>query len=202
MGKKAYHHGNLREALIAGAKDILDASGVEALSLRKVAQQTGVSPTALYSHFKDKRELLAMLATDGFESLTKRMEQEAMQSSSQPTGNGPQLAGLARGYVLFAIENRALFQLMFGREIGDLLEFPQLVQGGSRAYAMMAESVARALQERAIPEKEEIAATAAWSTVHGLAMLILDGRVTAADYGASDNGELVDQVCGMLSFGI
>jgi hypothetical protein len=103
---------------------------------------------------------------------------------------------------LFAIDNRALFQLMFGREIGDLLEFPQLEEAGSRAYAMMAESVARAVQERAIPEQESIAATAAWSTVHGLAMLILDGRVTAADYGASDNSDLVDQVCSMLSFGI
>jgi AcrR family transcriptional regulator len=48
MGKKAYHHGNLREALIAAAKDILDTSGVEGLSLRKVAQQAGVSATALY----------------------------------------------------------------------------------------------------------------------------------------------------------
>ena len=200
MGKKAYHHGNLREALVAAARDILDTRGVEGLSLRKVAQQTGVSPTALYSHFQDKRELLAMLAIEGFESLTARMEQEAMQNSSPTAGSGSQLAGLARGYVLFAIDNRALFQLMFGREIGDLLDFPQLVEAGSRAYTMMADSVARAVQESDILEKRSIAATAAWSTVHGLAMLILDGRVCAADYGASDNGELVDRVCAMLSF--
>ena len=87
MGKKAYHHGNLREALVAAARDILDTRGVEGLSLRKVAQQTGVSPTALYSHFQDKRELLAMLAIEGFESLTARMEQEAMQNSSPTAGS-------------------------------------------------------------------------------------------------------------------
>lgn len=202
MSKKAYHHGNLRAALIAAAREILDTGGVEGLSLRKVARQTGVSPTALYSHFRDKRELLAVLATEGFDSLTRRMQEEAARSPSEPTGSGPQLAGLARGYVLFAIDNRALFGLMFGRDSGDLLEFPQLAEAGSRAYTMMAEAVAQAMREHAIAGKGSIAATAAWSTVHGLAMLILDGRVSAKDQGASDDADLVDQVCGMLNFGI
>jgi AcrR family transcriptional regulator len=201
MAKKAYHHGNLRSAILAAARDTLESSGVEGLSLRKVAQQTGVSPTALYSHFQDKRELLSVLATEGFDSLCERMEHEAARHASQSSEHGSQLAGLARGYVLFAIDNRALFQLMFGREIGDLLDFPNLVKAGSRAYSMMAESVGQAMDVSASPDRRSIGATAAWSTVHGLTMLILDGRITAAEQGASDNGELVDLVCSMLRFG-
>lgn len=200
MAKKTYHHGNLREAIIAAATTLLEEGGVEGLSLRKVAAQTGVSPTALYSHFRDKRELLAVLATTGFELLTQNMLQEAGRPGAGSEGDAPQLTALARGYVLFAIDNSALFQLMFGREIGDLLAFPQLVAAGSRCYSLMADSVASAMQDSADTQTASIGATAAWSTVHGLAMLILDGRIKAADFDASDNGELVEQVCGMLRF--
>lgn len=197
MTKKAYHHGNLREAILKSACEILDQSGVEGLSLRKVAQQTGVSATALYSHFRDKRELLAVLATRGFEQLTTRMEQQVKRDDAGPA---PDLTGLARGYVLFAVDNRALFQLMFGREIGDLLEFPQLVAAGSKSYEMMATCVADAMGETSAPNQASLAATAAWSMVHGLSMLIIDGRISAQDHGAKSNSELVNQVCSMLNF--
>lgn len=197
MTKKAYHHGNLREAILQSARDILDLHGVEGLSLRKVAQHTGVSATALYSHFRDKRELLAVLAAGGFEQLTADMQQQAAND-----GAAPDLAGLARGYVLFAVDNRALFQLMFGREIGDLLEFPQLVAAGSKSYELMATCVASAMGEATTAAKASVAATAAWSMVHGLSMLIIDGRITAQDQGVNSNSELVNQVCSMLNFKI
>ncbi len=168
MAKKTYHHGNLRQALIEAAHQTLAADGVEGLSLRKVAQRAEVSPTALYSHFKDKRELLAQLATQGFGQLSASMQRGADNAAKDEDAVANELAGLARGYVEFAMENTALFQLMFGREVGNLLDFPALVAAGSASYSMMASCVARQVGASASVTSPKLAATAAWSLVHGL----------------------------------
>lgn len=197
MSKKAYHHGNLRDALIGAAQNILATSGVEGLSLRKVAQHAGVSATAPYGHFKDKRELLAVLATQGFEGLLESMAQEAATLTGK---TGYSLTGLARGYIKFSTQNTALFQLMFGTEIGELEDFPTLAAAGSKCYSMMADSVATQIQATGSPSDTSVAATAAWSLVHGLSTLINDGRVSADSCGVNSNEEMVERVCRMLSF--
>lgn len=199
MHKGKYHHGNLREALIDTAKLILAAQGVQGLSLRKVAQQTGVSATALYSHFKDKRELLAVLATLGFEQLSAYMEAEARKQDTSNSGESS-LAGFARGYVVFSTNNAALFQLMFGREVGDPLDFPALVEAGDKTYSIMADCVALQLKQNNSTTSPTIAATAAWSMVHGLSTLINDKRVSANSCGVDSVEEMVRQVCQSLDF--
>jgi AcrR family transcriptional regulator len=198
MSKKAYHHGNLREALLVAARDILVDSGIEGLSLRKVARQAGVSATAMYSHFRDKRELLAVLATQGFEELAAGMEGEAAANGRVPPRDG--LLGLARGYVQFATDNPALFQLMFGPGLGELLEFPQLAEASARAYHLMEIDVSRRMEEAGTPEQTRVAVAGAWSLVHGLSTLLNDGRVVAGDCGVPDNKALIEQVCGLLRF--
>jgi AcrR family transcriptional regulator len=194
MPKKRYHHGNLRLALIEAADNILASSGIEGLSLRKVAQRTGVSATALYSHFADKRELLAELATRGFEQLSVSMSE---QGKARGAGES-EMVGLARGYVLFAINHPALFRLMFGSGIDDLLEFPALVSAGSKSYAMMTDSLAREIADNGSTTSVSVSGTAAWSMVHGLATLINDGRVTPHTCGVESIDEMITQVSGML----
>ena len=124
MTKAAYHHGNLHEALLEAARALLAESGVEGLSLRKVAKAAGVSATAPYSHFRDKQALLAELAAEGFDELADSMESQAASAGDDTR---QRLAGLARGYVAFATQNPALFQLMFGPAVSGLLDFPALV---------------------------------------------------------------------------
>ena len=202
MTKTNYHHGNLREALLVAAHCILVAEGVGGLSLRKVAKQTGVSATALYSHFKDKRELLAVLASEGYEQLAASMLAAAgATGTTDNRDSGLRLSGLALGYVSFATENDALFQLMFGREIGNLTDYPFLVESGSRCYALMAQSVAVKLRDSGSLDSPAVAATAAWSMVHGLATLINDGRITPGTCGVSSNEEMVLQLCRTFTFG-
>ena len=201
MTRANYHHGNLREALLVSAQRILVAEGVGGLSLRKVAKQAGVSATALYSHFQDKRELLAVLASEGFEQLAARMLAAAGETGTDNRGSGLHLSGLALGYVSFATENDALFQLMFGREIGNLTDYPFLVESGSRCYALMAQSVAVKLRDSGSLDSPAVAATAAWSMVHGLATLINDGRITPGTCGVSSNEEMVLQLCRTFTFG-
>jgi AcrR family transcriptional regulator len=200
MAKINYHHGNLREALLVSAHRILVADGVGGLSLRKVAKHTGVSATALYSHFKDKRELLAVLASEGFEQLSASMLAAAGKPAADKRDAGLDLSGLALGYVSFATANDALFQLMFGREVGNLMDYPFLVESGSRCYALMAQSVAGQLKDRGSPDNPAVAATAAWSMVHGLATLINDGRIEPGTCGASSNEEMVLQLCRTFTF--
>lgn len=200
MHKKTYHHGNLREALIEAANHTLAAEGVEGLSLRRVAQQAGVSATALYSHFKDKRELLALLATQGFAQLSATMASEARARDGASHAADFSLAGLAMGYIKFSMGNTALFELMFGREVGNLLDVPELVAAGSQSYGMMADCVARQVQTGSATTSPAVAATAAWSMVHGLATLINDGRVSAETCGVSSNEEMILQVCQTLTF--
>lgn len=196
MRKKSYHHGNLREALLVAARDILVDTGIDGLSLRKVASQAGVSATAMYSHFRDKRELLAVLATEGFEELAATMEAE-VAGRPAPQDN---LMGLAGGYVQFATSNPALFNLMFGPSLGELLEFPELAEASTRAYELMATAVAGRMEATGTPEQTKVAVAGAWALVHGLSTLLNDGRVVASDCEVADNRALIEQVCGLLRF--
>lgn len=199
MGKKAYHHGNLRAALLEAARVTLAEAGIEALSLRKVASRAGVSATALYSHFQDKRELLAMLAAQGFEELAAAMERE--QSAAANTQDSGGLVALARGYVHFATHNPALFQLMFGPGLSSMLEVPALAEASARAYGLMQEAVAARMKSRGTPEQTPVAVAGAWALVHGLSALLNDGRLAVDTLGVPDNAALTEQVCGLLDFG-
>jgi AcrR family transcriptional regulator len=202
MKKKNYHHGNLREALIEAAHEILAVDGVAGLSLRKVALAAGVSAPALYSHFQDKRALLAVLATQGFEWLTASMEAESNKAAPGVNRGTAGLPSLALAYVNFSLENSSLFQLMFGREVGNLLDFPALVDAGTRCYGLMADSVGAQVKANGSSDSLAISATAAWSMVHGLSTLMIDGRVDAVTCGVDSNEEMIERVCQTFTFAL
>src|ERR1700683_2993238 len=111
-GKRAasYHHGDLRDALVLAARTILEKRGLAALSLRAAARAAGVSPAAPYHHFADKKALLDAVAAQGFDALTSAME-KPMAKKTDPDAR---LDASGIGYVVFALENPALFRLMVG----------------------------------------------------------------------------------------
>ena len=197
LEKKSYHHGNLREALLAAAGNILKAEGAEALSLRKVAKHTGVSAPALYSHFSDKRELLAHIAAEGYRLFSASMRKELPHKT---TSGKEYLIGLARGYVYFAVENPALFQLMFSAELGDLSTVPELAEASSDSYNLLQESVRKQVVASGSVVSAEIAIAASWAIVHGLASLLNEKRINVSETGAESLEDLVNQVSAMLSF--
>jgi AcrR family transcriptional regulator len=94
-----YHHGDLREALLQGADDLLRERGIEGLSLRKLAEQVGVSRTAPYHHFRDKHDLLCALAARGFAHLETLIE-EAQLDRHGDLESG--LRAFVRAYLSFA----------------------------------------------------------------------------------------------------
>ena len=112
-----YHHGNLPHCLIEAGKHELALKGITGLSLREVARAAGVSHTAVYRHFRDKADLLAAIAQDGFEALTATAARAAAESGDDPQA---QFIAAAVQYVLFAVQHPQTAQLMFGGVIALL----------------------------------------------------------------------------------
>ncbi len=168
LPSRAYHHGDLRAALIDAGLRHLETGGETDISLRQLAREAGVSATAVYRHFPDKRALLEALAAEGFSRLGAAQHLAADAAGGGAAG----FAATGRAYVRFALANPALFRLTFTHagvggdaRLGDDEASRQLLSyarhfGGDNAPAL-------ALQ--------------AWSVAHGLAMLMLDGRVGPDD---------------------
>ncbi len=193
MAKAAYHHGNLRDALVEAAVELLETEGLAALSLRAVARRVGVSQTAPYRHFADKEALLAAVAAEGFR------RQRETQSSHAENAASPSnyFRAMGRGYIAFGRAHPALLKLMFSPAIGDWSRFPELTESSKLNYEGLQKAVASAL-----PEGSQVSvgvmAAAAWSLVHGLTVLMVDDQITAEGAGVADEAALIDQVLLML----
>ena len=166
--KTPYHHGNLREALIDSALEILEEQGLEALSLRAIARRSGVSQTAPYSHFSDRGELLARVAERGFDLFIGVMSREA-----EAAGDTGRLAALGVGYVRFALQHPALFRLMFSYHHAAPAPDEALSARAGAAFELLR----GALAGHGPGHADRDASLAAWSLVHGLAELALHNRI-------------------------
>jgi AcrR family transcriptional regulator len=180
--KATYHHGDLRPALLLAAEDVMAKQGLEALKLRDVARRAGVSHNAPYRHFKDRDALLAALAEDGFRALGKALEGK----SGNPMGEA---------YVRFGLAHPARFRLMFGGTL-QLSQHPGLREASRRAYDTLLQAV-RARQDLPAPE---LAAAAAWSLVHGLVNLLLDGHFEQVAEGSAELERFIKDVLGSVRF--
>src|SRR5919106_6099117 len=107
---RAYHHGNLRSALLETAERTLARRGASELSLRELAREVGVSHAAPRRHFADKQALFDALAEDGFERLGRELDEAMAAADGSLRGK---LAAFAHAYVRFATEHAPLLDLMF-----------------------------------------------------------------------------------------
>ena len=190
-----YHHGHLRKALVNAALNLLKEEGIQSLSLRRVARRVGVSPTAPYSHFKDKTSLLAAVATEGYLAMSKFMELETIGAITEKE----RLLGLAKGYVNFAIEEKSLFQLMFSIEIGSFDQFPDLEKAARYCQDLFLYDSSEDYYDNEIQQTTQaIGVLAIWSLVHGLATLLIDGKADPKSFGGKDHESLVEAVASLL----
>jgi AcrR family transcriptional regulator len=165
-----YHHGSLRDALIAAAEELLEEQGLDGVGLRAIARRVGVSHAAPYHHFRNADALLAAVASDGFRRLG-----DAMRGAATATAEGEleRLRAVGVAYVLFAWDHPALYRLMFGPLMGR--EEPTfLKEAGLRARRVLLEELAAVGVPAA---SQEWVGGAAWALVHGHALLLLDGLV-------------------------
>ena len=161
--RSTYHHGNLGPALIAAARDLLDADGPGAVSLREAARRVGVSATATYRHFQDKDHLLAAVAALGFRDFSEKMREAGAK------GDG--FAALGVAYIEFALAHPGLFRLMFGPLLRERERYPELGVAADEAFSAL---LTGAQQVAGGEDDAESVAYAAWSSAHGLARLVLD----------------------------
>lgn len=170
----AYHHGHLREALLAAARGLIDEAGVEALTLREVARRAGVTTGAPYHHFADKAALVAALARQELEDLDRAAE-AALAGIDDPR---EQLRALGVAYVMYAVERPAEFRLMFRPELGA--PFGMKDPATTPVFRLLIRVVAACRAAAGLAEADQsITAITAWSLVHGLAALLIDGPLFA-----------------------
>ena len=169
--KGRYHHGDLRAALVAEGLRLLADSDAEHLSLREIARNVGVSATAVYRHFPDKHALLSALAFEGGEQLAR--QQMAAQEAAGGGVAGHDATG--RVYVRFALANPALFRLMTvsARE-GPTMDS---CSGHVTGLDLLRRNVAALAASSTSKDAQHVRTVQSWALVHGLAMLMLDGKV-------------------------
>ncbi|XQW85983.1 TetR/AcrR family transcriptional regulator [Thalassotalea piscium] len=176
--KTPYHHGDLKAAIIKTASMMLDEQGIEALSLRKIAENVGVSRTAAYHHFKDKNELLSAIASQGFILWQK---QSKAIFNNKTLSHREQLSLFFHGYIDFAVKNPNTYDLMFGRTLwkgGTSSEELKRVAYPSFEHQV---TMTKYWQEKGLlPQSENSLrlAQVLWGTMHGIAKLVLDGIYT------------------------
>lgn len=171
----AYHHGDLRRALLKGALELLAEGGPAHLTLRAAARRAGVSVAAPYRHFADKREMLAAVAEEGFLSLQRACEQALAGAGKDPVERFWH-HGVA--YVRFAVENPAHYRVMFGPEIPDKRAYAALYAAARAAYDGLHDTLRYCAAAGLFREDEiELRAVRAWAQVHGLASLYIDGQL-------------------------
>jgi len=172
--ERAYHHGDLRNALIEAGLAALEAHEGTELSLRALARELGVSANAVYRHFADKEALLSALAAEGFRRFAA--EQAAAQAQARQADD-PVATGM--GYVRFAQAHPALFRLMFGR-FTRACDSTELQTAALAAFTQLLEDsrpVGAPDTAGPIDEATMLRALARWSLVHGLSHLLLEGQL-------------------------
>ncbi len=179
MTERPYHHGNLRRALLDAAEETVRERGVDALSLRELAREVGVSHAAPRRHFSDRQALLDALAESGFERLRNEL-QGALD------GAGPdfvdRLRATAAAYVRFAVDDSALLELMFAGKHRD--GAATLEQAAERAFSVMLELIEQGQAERLLePGDPERVGLVLFATIQGIATLVTAGVVAPGQAG-------------------
>ncbi|HEV2812819.1 MAG TPA: TetR/AcrR family transcriptional regulator [Solirubrobacteraceae bacterium] len=164
----AYHHGDLRRAVLDGALAAIEADGPAALSLRDVARRAGVSHAAPAHHFGDKAGVLTAIAAEGYDLLAA--------ATADALTNGERFLDGGLAYIRFALTHRAHFEVMFRPDL-HRTDDPALAAARAAAGAVLFDGVRRQLGERAREEDVIGGVVAIWSFCHGFATLWLSGNL-------------------------
>jgi AcrR family transcriptional regulator len=175
--KDAYHHGNLRRALLDGALVVIRERGIDGLSLREVAARAGVSHAAPYHHFKDKAALIDALAAEGAALMDQSMAAAAGRAGAVPRDR---LLALGMAYVTFAVEEPEYYEATkasarMAPETGDAGESAAL---GVNAWSRLLGAVVACQDAGQLPQGDTgVMGAGLWSLVHGLAELWRTGQL-------------------------
>lgn len=165
--RKSYHHGDLRNALLKAAREVLEERGPSFLGLREVSRRVGVSAPSAYHHFPSRDALALGLAEQGALEMAQAL-------TVKPGEGNDTLLPYGEAYVAFARANPALYRLMFGEGFPAVSQYSEAVRGlRQRSYDIMKSTLEKRLPEETVP----IAGLFLWALVHGLGLLLIDGQL-------------------------
>ena len=170
---KPYHHGNLQSALLESAISLIAEVGPAGFTLREVARRAGVSHNAPYRHFRDKDELLARVAAQGYKELAKAMTDAAARQANAL--DALREAGLA--YVSYALRRPEHFTVMFDAPLSKN-SYPEATEASEHAFSVLVLLVKDCQEEGQLPTGGQLDfALLAWTIVHGVAKLAITQRL-------------------------
>jgi len=179
--KKTYHHGDLRQALLQAALSMIEETGFEGLSLRKIAARVGVSHAAPEHHFPTLKHLLSAMASEGFVLFGRSMTDERRKAPQAPI---EQMRAAVRGYLGYAGFYPQLFRLMFTSNLLDWSD-PALVSASAAGYQQLREICAPAADRLKLTSDADRTGLEhlVWSQVHGQAQLMIDNKLIDHETG-------------------
>lgn len=186
--RRAYHHGDLRNALVDAATELVRTGGPEALVLREVARATGVSSTAAYRHFENHGDLVEAVKDRAIDVMSQRVQAAlaATPPLADPVADAfRRIRATGQGYVGFALDEPGLFRLIFRQSTRAGRTALALAEGesdahtpaeyGDASYLVMADALDELVERGVLPaERRAFTDIALWATVHGIATLLID----------------------------
>jgi AcrR family transcriptional regulator len=185
--RTTYRHGDLHHALIAAGTELARAGGPDAVVLREATRRVGVAPNAAYRHFADRGALLEAVCSAAQSLLAVAIEQQL--SSVRTTGDPADVArarlrAVGTGYLRFALHEPGLFRTAFSasRDLENVGSPERAGASGLSPFRLLGSALDELVDAGVLPkERRPGAEFLAWSSVHGLAMLLIDGPLRALD---------------------
>jgi AcrR family transcriptional regulator len=168
--KAHYHHGELREALIRATRRLVEQRGAENFTLADACRVAGVTTAAPYRHFRGKQEILEEIASRGFKELSKR-SMAMLAEKGEGTLDG--IVAMGQAYVAFAIEETAVFRLMFGQD-PSLKKAEHVLGAGRACFANLIDQITLYCKSNKVRGDAQQIALRLWTFVHGAASLLID----------------------------
>ncbi len=192
MGRRPYHHGRLREALLAAARALISERGPAGFTLAEAAKRVGVTGAAPYRHFADRDALMAALAQEGFEHFNENL------AKAWDGGRPDPVTALRRrgaAYLAFARDEPGLYKAMFGD--AGFLRGPAANAPAKKAFDELLRTTVEVLRFFHAPEAgAEKLAVQIWATSHGVADLLLGGHF--GDHGEQASTVLEEGVAALI----
>ena len=202
MKRETYRHGDLRRALLEAGMELARVGGPDAVVLREATRRVGVAPSAAYRHFADRRALLDAVCSASQARLAVAIEAEL---AGLPNGNDSagsaraRLRAVGTGYLRFAQEQPGLFRTAFSASdnLQGAASPARAGEGGLTPFQLLGAALDDLVEGGVLPrERRPGAEFLAWSAVHGLAMLLIDGPLRGLErdtaYGVGQR--LIDMV--------
>ncbi len=188
--KGKYHHGDLRQTLIAASYDLVNEHGADAFSLADACRLAQVSTAAPYRHFKDRDEILAEVTARGFEAMTAQAV-AAVEAKGEGTLGG--IIAMGQAYVSFAVQEEGIFRLMFGGAPA-LEESDQVLELGHNCFGYLIQQITAYCQAQDLEQDADAVAVKMWTFVHGASALLMDEKYERVCPGLDVNGMIAEAV--------